>query len=95
MGASPGLRILVIITLRALRDEKWGSAFCPPDGIRWPADWPVVANPLFYMVELFRYGMLGVADVHAGIAVSIMLFASLALFVFAAKLIERGTGIRE
>jgi ABC-2 type transport system permease protein len=47
------------------------------------------------MVELFRYGMLGVADVHAGIAVSIMLFAALTLFVVAAKLMERGTGIRE
>jgi len=27
IGASPGLRILVIITLRALRDEKWGLPF--------------------------------------------------------------------
>jgi ABC-2 type transport system permease protein len=54
-----------------------------------------LANPIFYMVELFRYGMLGVAEVHAGIAVSIMLFVSLALFVFAVKLMERGTGIRE
>jgi ABC-2 type transport system permease protein len=53
------------------------------------------ANPIFYMVELFRFSMLGVSDVHAGIAVSFMLFASLALFVVAAKLIERGIGIRE
>jgi hypothetical protein len=47
------------------------------------------------MVELFRYSMLGVADVYAGIPGSIMLFASLALFVVAAKLMERGVGIRE
>jgi hypothetical protein len=39
--------------------------------------------------------MLGVSDVHVGIAVSVMLFASLALFVVAAKLMERGIGIRE
>jgi hypothetical protein len=47
------------------------------------------------MVELFRYAMLGVSDVHAGIAVSIMLFASIALFVVATKLEEHGIGIIE
>ena len=54
-----------------------------------------LANPIFYLVELFRYSMLGVSDVHVGIAVASMLFASLALFVAAAKLVERGIGIRE
>lgn len=54
-----------------------------------------LANPILYMVELFRYSMLGVSDVHVGVAVSIMLFASLALFVVAAKLMKRGIGITE
>jgi ABC-2 type transport system permease protein len=54
-----------------------------------------LANPIFYMVNLFRYSMLGVSDVHVGIAVSIMLFAALAMFAVAATLMKRGTGIRE
>jgi ABC-2 type transport system permease protein len=52
-------------------------------------------NPIFYMVELLRFCMLGSSDVHAGIAVSIMLFASLVFFMVAAGLMERGVGIRE
>ena len=52
-------------------------------------------NPIFYMVELLRFCMLGSSDVHAGVAVSIMLIASLAFFMLAAKLMERGVGIRE
>jgi ABC-2 type transport system permease protein len=54
-----------------------------------------LANPMFYMVNLFRYCMLGISDVHVGAAVSIMLVAALALFVVAATLMRRGTGIRD
>jgi ABC-2 type transport system permease protein len=54
-----------------------------------------LANPIFYLVNLFRYSMLGVSDVHFGIPVSIMLFAALAMFAIAATLMDRGTGIRE
>jgi ABC-2 type transport system permease protein len=53
------------------------------------------ANPIFYLVNLFRYGMLGISDVHVGIAVSITLVAALAMFVIAAFLIRRGIGFRE
>jgi ABC-2 type transport system permease protein len=53
------------------------------------------ANPVFYMVNLFRYAMLGVSDVHVGIAVSIILFAAVAMFVVATSLMKRGIGIRE
>lgn len=54
-----------------------------------------LANPIFYMVNLFRHSMLGVSDIHVGIAVSIMLFAAVALFTVAAVLMERGIGIRD
>jgi ABC-2 type transport system permease protein len=53
------------------------------------------ANPVFYVVNLFRYSMLGVSDVHIGIAVSIMLFGAVTLFAAAATLMKHGTGIRE
>jgi ABC-2 type transport system permease protein len=54
-----------------------------------------LANPIFYLVNLFRYCMLGVSDVHVGVAVSIIVFAAMAMFVVAATLMKRGIGIRE
>jgi ABC-2 type transport system permease protein len=54
-----------------------------------------LANPIFYMVNLFRYSMLGISDMHVGISVLVMLFVALAMFAVAATLIQRGTGIRE
>jgi ABC-2 type transport system permease protein len=54
-----------------------------------------LANPIFYLVNVFRYGMLGVSDVPVGVAVSIMLLAVVGLFGIAAILMERGTRIRE
>jgi ABC-2 type transport system permease protein len=53
------------------------------------------ANPIFYLVNLFRYCMLGVSDVQVGIAVSIILVATVIMFVVAATLMKRGIGIRE
>ena len=54
-----------------------------------------LANPIVYLVNLFRYSMLGVSDVPIGVAVSIQLVAALALYGVAAMLMKRGTGIRE
>jgi ABC-2 type transport system permease protein len=53
------------------------------------------ANPILYMVNLFRYSMLGVSDVDIGISVAIMLFGAVSMFTVAATLMGRGTGIRE
>jgi ABC-2 type transport system permease protein len=53
------------------------------------------ANPIFYMVNLVRYSMLGVSDVHVGLAVTIILLAAVAMFAVATTLMARGTGIRE
>jgi ABC-2 type transport system permease protein len=53
------------------------------------------ANPILHMVNAFRYGFLGVSDVHIGVAFSIMtLFAAL-LFGVAMYFMNRGTGMRE
>ncbi len=52
-------------------------------------------DPIFYMVNLLRYGMLGTSDTRLGIAVFIMLFAAFAMFAVAARLMERGFGIRD
>lgn len=53
-----------------------------------------LANPILYMVNAFRYGMLGASDIPLGIAFSIIVGAFLALFGLALVLLHRGTGIR-
>jgi ABC-2 type transport system permease protein len=54
-----------------------------------------LGNPILYMVNAFRFGFLGVSDVHVGFAFAIMAIAALALFAVALTLLNRGTGIRE
>ena len=53
-----------------------------------------LANPILYMVNAFRYGMLGASDIPLGLAFSIIVGAFLALFGLALVLLHRGTGIR-
>jgi ABC-2 type transport system permease protein len=53
------------------------------------------ANPILYMVNGFRYGFLGVSDVHIGLAYAIMLAFAIALYALAVTLLNRGVGIRE
>jgi ABC-2 type transport system permease protein len=54
-----------------------------------------LANPMFYMVNIFRYGILGVSDVPPGAAFLVISALAVALFLAAAKLSARGTGFRE
>jgi ABC-2 type transport system permease protein len=53
-----------------------------------------LANPILYMVNAFRYGMLGQSDIPITTAYSIILVAVVALFVLAMVLLKRGIGIR-
>lgn len=53
------------------------------------------ANPILHMVSAFRYGFLGVSDVHVGVAFALMLAAAAALFAIAVWLMDRGVGTRE
>ena len=52
------------------------------------------ANPILYMVNAFRYGMLGTADVSIGAAYAVIIGAFAALFALALFLLHRGTGLR-
>jgi ABC-2 type transport system permease protein len=52
-------------------------------------------NPILYMVNAFRYGFLGVSDVHVGGAFALMTAAAALLFATCVSLMNRGTGIRE
>ncbi len=53
------------------------------------------ANPILYMVNAFRYGILGQSDIQLGTAFVIILFFIVALFSICLMLLNRGTGIRE
>jgi ABC-2 type transport system permease protein len=58
--------------------------------------WQKVAlvNPILYMVNAFRYGMLGRSDIPLTTAFTIILIAVTGLFVLAMVLLKRGVGIR-
>jgi len=52
------------------------------------------ANPMFYFVNAFRYGVLGVSDVPVAFALSILSAFAAVLLLAAMMLVARGTGIR-
>ncbi len=61
-----------------------------------PPFWQKVAlaNPILYMVNAFRYGMLGSSDIPIGAAYAIMLAFCAALFAAVLVMLHRGTGVR-
>jgi len=54
-----------------------------------------LANPILYMVNAFRYGILGKSDIGIGTAYGILLVFVVLLFVACQQLMRRGVGIRE
>ena len=53
-----------------------------------------VINPILYMVNGFRYGMLGVSDVSLVMTYSVIVVAGALLFMCCLVLLNRGTGLR-
>ncbi len=53
------------------------------------------ANPILYMVNAFRYGILGKSDISIGHAYAILLVFIVVLFTTCVLLMRRGVGIRE
>jgi ABC-2 type transport system permease protein len=51
-------------------------------------------NPILYMVNAFRYGMLGVSDIKVELAFAIIIICIIALSSFALYLLNKGTGLR-
>jgi ABC-2 type transport system permease protein len=54
-----------------------------------------MANPILHMVNAFRYGFLGTSDVSVTGAFGLMIVLTIALFVWALILLNRGTGTRD
>ncbi|HEC17020.1 MAG TPA: ABC transporter permease [Sedimenticola sp.] len=61
-----------------------------------PEFWQQVslANPVLYMVNAFRYGILGVSDISLGVAFGIILLFISVLTIFSLSLLRRGVGIK-
>ncbi|HZW60057.1 MAG TPA: ABC transporter permease [Woeseiaceae bacterium] len=54
-----------------------------------------LANPILYMVNAFRYGILGTSDISIAHAYVIVLLFAAGLFTASLLLLNRGVGIRE
>ena len=61
-----------------------------------PEFWQKVSvfNPILYMVNGFRLGMLGASDVSLGATYGVILVAGVLLFTWCMILLHRGTGLR-
>jgi ABC-2 type transport system permease protein len=53
------------------------------------------ANPILYMVNAFRFGILGTSDISIGHAYFILIVFVVVLFTTCMMLMQRGIGIRE
>jgi ABC-2 type transport system permease protein len=53
-----------------------------------------LANPILYMVNAFRYGLLGVSDVNLGVAYLAIVGFNAVLCWYALHLLNRGYGVR-
>ena len=62
-----------------------------------PPVWKTIShfNPILYMVNAFRYGMLGISDVGIGTALTLMTGFAVLLGGGSLLLLQRGTGLRQ
>lgn len=61
-----------------------------------PPFWQGVSalNPVVYMINVFRYGFLGFADISVPLSIAIMISFCVALWTLAYYLVSRGIGLR-
>jgi len=52
-------------------------------------------NPIVYMVNTFRYGILGVSDVDVTLSLSLITIGTMALYFYALRLLSSGRGMKE
>jgi ABC-2 type transport system permease protein len=61
-----------------------------------PKVWQTLSlgNPILYMVNAFRYGVLGVSDIDLDVALTVIGLFVIVLFIFSLHLMKRGVGLR-
>lgn len=62
-----------------------------------PPVWRELAhlNPILYMVNAFRYGLLGISDIHVGFALGMILLFIAAAWAYCLHLLETGKRLRQ
>ncbi len=62
-----------------------------------PELWQTVslANPILYIVNSFRYGLIGVTDIDITLALTMIISFIVALIVFSLYLLNKGVGIKQ
>lgn len=62
-----------------------------------PDFWQTVAmaNPILYMVNAFRYGMLGQSDIDLNVALMLIAAFTFAAYWYASYLLRKGAGVRK
>lgn len=71
-----------------------GGVFYSIDQLGEPWHSISLANPILYMVNAFRYGVLGISDIQIGIAYAVMFVFVVLLGGFGLFLLHRGIGMR-
>jgi ABC-2 type transport system permease protein len=84
------IQILILTPLTYL-GGVFNSIASLPD---WTQELSLV-NPMYYMVNAFRYGFLGISDMPVSVAFSVISAFGAVLLVAAVILMARGSGIRE
>ena len=61
-----------------------------------PPFWQLVSqlNPIFYMVNTFRYGILGTSDINVAWAIAMLVVFVVLLYAACIWLLRKGTGVR-
>ncbi|MDH5786310.1 MAG: ABC transporter permease, partial [Chromatiales bacterium] len=53
-----------------------------------------LGNPILYMVNTFRYGMLGVSDISLAVAYGVIIAFIAVLYSYSLWLLKHGVGLR-
>jgi ABC-2 type transport system permease protein len=51
-------------------------------------------NPIFYMINAFRYGVLGISDVSIQLSLGLLVTLTVVMFAFSMRLLHTGRGLR-
>jgi ABC-2 type transport system permease protein len=59
--------------------------------------WQIISklNPVLYMVNAFRYGMLGVSDINVNFAIGMISFFIIVFYTASLYILKKGIGIRD
>lgn len=88
-------QVIAIQTLIFTPLTYFGGVFNSISSLPHWAQELTLLNPMFYMVNAFRFGFLGMSDVSLGMSLSIVSAFAVALLLAALRLLSSGTGIRE